>query len=117
MRFMTTTGDGPLSRRAHYVRICAEYLDAVKRPGESLGLTVEMVSPEVRGRVSERDIERAGLGWRVGVRIGDVGVTEITGDGAPDEVILGMLAFVLDKARVQAALGDGVRARRFGRHG
>jgi len=114
---MAATSDDPLSLRAHYVSICADYLSSVKRPGETLGLTVEMVGPEIRGRVSARDIEQAGYSWRIGVKIGDVGVTEQTGNGAPDEVILQMLAYVLDKARRQAERGEDVKARRFGRRG
>jgi hypothetical protein len=84
-------GDEAESLRAHSEAICADYLNAVKLPGECPSLTVELIGPKNRGHVSARDIERAGHGLRIGVKIGDVAVfaettavfAETTGAGAP----------------------------------
>lgn len=104
-------GDEAESLRAHSEAICADYLNAVKLPGECLSLTVELIGPKNRGHVSAHDIERAGHGLRIGVKIGDVAVfaettavfAETTGAGAPDEVVLEMVAAALERARKRAA--------------
>lgn len=102
---LTDPGDEAENLRAHSEAICADYLNTVKLPGESLSLTVELIGPEdQRSHLSARDIERAGHGLRIGVKIGDVeSFAETTAAGAPDEVVLEMVAAVLERARKRAA--------------
>jgi len=101
------TGDEAENLRAHSEAICADYLNAVRLPGESLSLTVELFGPEDQvTHLSARDIERAGHGLRIGVRIGDSRPTFIeTADleELPDEVVLDVVAAVLKSARKRAA--------------
>ncbi len=84
-------------QRGHVTQLAAAWLSEQKQPGEELGLGVDQ-RPD---------------SWRLVIRTGDVGVTASCGPDPEDDVIRAVLVSLLADARQQAALGAGVKARRY----